>query len=155
MNNFNGVAEVVAALDSAPVYRLKKTWDVCLFPYFFFGNFALMSLKGLPETKKDIIQQMRDTVGPMKAYARLREKLHTATPPCIPYLGMYLTDLTFIHDGNEDLVEGRKVNFFKCVMMSDVLREIQLYQTTRFQQTPNPGFKVFCFSSFLWLYLLT
>jgi hypothetical protein len=56
---------------------------------------------------------------------------------------MYLTDLTFIHDGNPDIVPGTKmVNFGKCVLISDVLREIQLYQQTRFMQAPNPQFKV-------------
>lgn len=85
---------------------------------------------------------MRDIVGPMKAYQRLRERLHTATPPCIPYLGMYLTDLTFIDEGNPDLIDDKMVNFGKCVMISDVLREIQLYQQTKFTQVMNPLFKV-------------
>lgn len=54
---------------------------------------------------------------------------------------MYLTDLTFIDEGNHDLVGGM-VNFTKCMMISDVLREIQLYQQTKYAPTINPQFKV-------------
>jgi hypothetical protein len=58
-------------------------------------------------------------------------------------VGVYLTDLTFIHDGNPDILpETKMVNFGKCVLISDVLREIQLYQQTKFTQVLNPQFKV-------------
>jgi son of sevenless-like protein len=52
-------------------------------------------------------------------------------PPCIPYLGVYLTDLTFIEDGNKDYVtdEGL-INFDKRRKISTVIREIQQYQQT-------------------------
>lgn len=56
---------------------------------------------------------------------------------------MYLTDLTFIHEGNQDLMPNTKmINFGKCILISDVLREIQLYQQTKFTQVLNPLFKV-------------
>lgn len=54
---------------------------------------------------------------------------------------MYLTDLTFIDEGNSDIIQGM-VNFSKCMMISDVLREIQLYQQTKYNQKMNPLFKV-------------
>ena len=41
------------------------------------------------------------TDGNRKAY---RQCLGAATPPCIPYLGVYLTDLTFLEEGNPDFV---------------------------------------------------
>ena len=34
-----------------------------------------------------------------------RDFIHSANPPCVPYLGVYLTDLTFIEDGIPDKIK--------------------------------------------------
>ena len=61
-----------------------------------------------------------------------RRHLHSVDPPCIPYLGVFLTDLTFIEDGNHDYVSDSKVliNFDKRRKISMVIRDIQQYQQT-------------------------
>jgi hypothetical protein len=49
----------------------------------------------------------------------------------VPYIGIYLTDLTFIEDGNPKYIDG-KINFAKCRQFADVIRDIQTYQNTRY-----------------------
>ena len=49
----------------------------------------------------------------------MREALHRCDPPCIPYLGMYLTDLSFIEEGTPNFTEdGGLLNFSKMRMVS-------------------------------------
>lgn len=49
----------------------------------------------------------------------MREALHRCDPPCIPYLGMYLTDLSFIEEGTPDFTPDRLLNFSKMRMVSE------------------------------------
>jgi hypothetical protein len=45
-----------------------------------------------------------------------------------PNLGLYLTDLTFIEDGNPDLIEGGLINWVKRRRLANVIKDIQQYQ---------------------------
>jgi hypothetical protein len=45
------------------------------------------------------------------SYRVYRDYLHSVIPPCVPYMGIYLTDLTFVLDGNPDKVEVFSFSF--------------------------------------------
>lgn len=57
-------------------------------------------------------------------------------PPCIPHIGVFLTDLTFIDDGNEDIVDNRFINFAKFRLVYRTIRGIGQYQDTQYNLTP-------------------
>jgi hypothetical protein len=124
LNNLNGVSEIVSGLNSSPVFRLKQTWGA------------------LPQRARDVFAQLDAIMQPNGAYKAFRDYLHTCRPPCIPYLGVYLTDLTFIEDGCKDVVmqgdkgsEVKLVNFEKCRKTARAIQEISQYQDTPFNLT--------------------
>jgi len=67
-----------------------------------------------------------------------------------PFLGVYLTDLTFIEDGNGDFVpdpnnpDKRLINFDKRRKISRSIAEIKLYQ-----QEPYPFYDIVEIQNFL------
>ncbi|KJE95510.1 hypothetical protein CAOG_05959 [Capsaspora owczarzaki ATCC 30864] len=117
LNNFNGLTAIVAALQNSSIYRLKNTWGM------------------LPATHKkvfDVLCQLTSNAGNYKIYRRM---LAAVKPPCIPYIGIYLTDLTFIRDGNPNEIlvgddQRSLINFSKRRMLSSVLVEMLQYQET-------------------------
>lgn len=52
----------------------------------------------------------------------MREALHRCDPPCIPYLGMYLTDLSFIEEGTPDFTPDGLLNFSKMRMVRRIFK---------------------------------
>lgn len=74
-----------------------------------------------------------------KSFKMYRHNLHHANPPLIPYMGMYLSDLTFIgkfifrlrltreEDGNPDQLDTL-INFEKRSLVFNALQEIMTYQ---------------------------
>ncbi|KNC49760.1 uncharacterized protein AMSG_11933 [Thecamonas trahens ATCC 50062] len=110
LNNLNGVMEVVAGLSNASVRRLKRAW-------------ARVDSKLIAE-----FDSLKSLTSNHRAYAMLRNHIRICKPPCIPYLGVHLTDLTFIEDGNDDQIDGGLINMVKRRMAANVIRDILQYQ---------------------------
>ena len=120
LNNFNSLLAMLAAFNSAAVYRLRATRALLPAPAraWYAAAMRLMNADG--------------------AYRHYREALRTARTPLLPYLGVALTDLTFIEDGNPDTVGGL-VNFRKRQLVHGVIADIQLYQQTPYRIAPDPA----------------
>jgi son of sevenless-like protein len=43
--------------------------------------------------------------------------LNRVDPPCVPYLGLYLSDLTFIEESSQDISDKKLINFSKMRMV--------------------------------------
>jgi hypothetical protein len=67
--------------------------------------------------------------------------LSQSAPPCIPYLGVHLSDLTFIEDGNPDTIRGL-INFTKRRFLFRVISEISRYQQNAYNLHPVPQIQV-------------
>ncbi|XP_066581022.1 ras-specific guanine nucleotide-releasing factor 2-like [Prorops nasuta] len=113
LHNYNGVLQICAAFTNSSVYRLKKTWEK------------------VSKTTKQNIERLQNIVSSDGRFRNLRDALHRCDPPCIPYLGLYLTDLSFIEEGTPNFTEDGLLNFSKMRMIAHVIREIR-----HFQQTP-------------------
>lgn len=79
--------------------------------------------------------QIKQTINKLQAvvcsdgrFRAMREALHRCDPPCIPYLGMYLTDLSFIEEGTPDFTPDRLLNFSKMRMVSDNIIQLTTLQ---------------------------
>ena len=82
---------ILAALGSASVHRLK-------------GSAQKMGAK--PRASWAALKALMAHDGSHREYrATLAAMRHT--PPFVPYLGIHLTDLTFIGEGNKDYVDGK------------------------------------------------
>jgi len=76
---------------------------------------------------------IKDIMSNDRSYSRYRTELKIANPPCLPYLGVFLTDLTFIEDGIPDFLltkDNRKdiINFEKLRKVAGVIEKILLFQ---------------------------
>uniref|UniRef100_A0A8C4DGQ4 Ral GEF with PH domain and SH3 binding motif 2 n=1 Tax=Dicentrarchus labrax TaxID=13489 RepID=A0A8C4DGQ4_DICLA len=106
MNNLHAVMAVVSSLQSAPIFRLTKTW-------------ALLSRKDKATFDRlDYLMSKEDN------YKRLRDFISSQSMvSCIPYLGMYLSDLTYIdsaYPSTGSILENEQ----RSNLMNNILRII-------------------------------
>ncbi|KZV81038.1 ras GEF [Exidia glandulosa HHB12029] len=126
LQNFSSMTAIVAGINSPAIRRLKRTWD--LLTVRFTTLFDSLE-KSLEEAKN------------FNTYKAFMSKI---TPPAVPFLGVYLTALTFNQDGAKDNIPGKDpngpmlINFQKRHKAAEVLREIKRYQQMPYNLTPVP-----------------
>jgi hypothetical protein len=78
---------VVMALQSAPIYRLQKTWAVKIMKSMMIVIEFLMLFQGLSKRDRTTFSNLKEFVSSNENWKRLRHHLTNTKLPCIPYLG--------------------------------------------------------------------
>lgn len=74
LNNFSTLFAVLAGLNSSTIMRLKKTWDVLSVKY------------------RVVMDRLRGVIEHTKNHAAYRARLREVTGPCLPFLGLILSE---------------------------------------------------------------
>uniref|UniRef100_UPI00358E88D9 rap guanine nucleotide exchange factor 1-like isoform X2 n=1 Tax=Myxine glutinosa TaxID=7769 RepID=UPI00358E88D9 len=109
LNNFNSYLAILSAIDSVLIRRL-----------------------GWQKSLLDRLDEQRGILDSTSSFRAYRAALTAAHPPCIPYLGLVLQDLTFGHLGNPDCIDG-KVNFAKRWKQFAILDGVKRFQKCHYE----------------------
>ncbi|KAI0181767.1 ras GEF [Hypoxylon sp. FL1284] len=120
LNNYDGLMSIVCSLNNSVISRLRKTWE-------------LVSPK-----RREMLKSLQAIVEPANNNKVLRTRLQNHVPPCLPFLGMFLTDLTFVDIGNPATKQlpgaGSNdngltvINFDKHNRTAKIIGELQRFQ---------------------------
>lgn len=117
LNNLHSLFAVTSALKSASVHRLDKTWS-CV-------------------SKKDrqAFEKLANIFCEDNNWSNLRKIIDKLKLPCIPYLGIYLTDLVFIDLAHPYTKAGLEPEQ-REIKMNNILRVISIYQNSDYSHLP-------------------
>ncbi|KAJ7482050.1 ras guanine nucleotide exchange factor domain-containing protein [Mycena galericulata] len=110
LNNFSTMAAITAGLTTPPIRRLKRTWEQVNQRYMAQFNACEM------------------TIDSNKNFTKYRSMMTSVIPPCVPFIGVFLSTLQFMQDGNPDNLQGNLVNFWKRQKASEVINDIKRWQ---------------------------
>ncbi|KAJ8141377.1 hypothetical protein OY671_005455 [Metschnikowia pulcherrima] len=127
-NNFSSMTAIISALYSSPIHRLKKTWA-------FVTKDTMTRL-----------QNMNKLMNSSRNFNEYRDMLKfIGAEPCVPFFGVYLSDLTFVYHGNPDqlLNRTRMVNFAKRAKTVEIVTGIDRFKQVHYNFHTVPDIQTF------------
>jgi len=114
LNNFFSLQAFICGLNSSAVNRLKHT------------------MERVSSQHLQTLEELEQLMSMENSYKRYREALRVAIPPRIPHLGVYMTDLTFIDEGNSDYY-GKLINFQKRALVGRMIEDVECHRKEKYQ----------------------
>ncbi|CAN7994002.1 unnamed protein product, partial [Ixodes hexagonus] len=105
--NFNSMFAILSGLGHGAVSRLRSTWDK------------------LPTKYQKMFEDLQELMDPSRNMCKYRNLINSEQmrPPIIPFYPIVKKDLTFIHFGNDTIVDSL-VNFEKLRMIAKEVRQL-------------------------------
>lgn len=109
--NYQGLLEISLGLTNSSVQRLKA-W------------------RRLDKEYIDIYSKISEIMSPIKNWKNYREQIEKdEDKPCVPYVGLYLSDLTFIQDGIPSHTKDGMINWKKIMKINNIIKKIKQIQS--------------------------
>ena len=116
MGSFNAMMAVMSALSTATISRLTKT------------------KAALPRSVQALHRSLKEVIASRRSFSLLRKATHEAERPVIPFLGLYLTDLTMTSEGNPDYFGPNKLpHWRKFDLLGRIVQELASFQEQPFE----------------------
>ncbi|KUI67590.1 Cell division control protein 25 [Cytospora mali] len=128
LHNYDALMAIICSLNSSTITRLRKTWDI------------------VSPKRREMLKALQAVVEPAQNHKALRGQLAEHVPPCLPFQGMFLTDLTFVDIGNPatkqlqgaDGKDMTVINYDKHSRTAKIIGELQRFQVSyRLTELPD------------------
>ncbi|XP_043322470.1 ral guanine nucleotide dissociation stimulator-like 3 [Cervus canadensis] len=129
LRNFSSLRAILSALQSNPIYRLKRSWGAVSRELLStFRKLAqIFSDENNHLSSREILFQ-EATQGPQEEDVPTGSLSSKLPPGPIPYLGTFLTDLVMLDTALPDMLKGDLINFEKRRKEWEILARIQQLQ---------------------------
>ena len=114
MRNFQSLGAFHGALTSAPIFKLKSAWSYVPAKHII---------------KFEEIKIIFQTTNNM---SNLKKLMRNAKPPMIPYIGIFLSELVSIDEGNRMRKNDGSINFSKLMRLNNQINSILIHQQNKY-----------------------
>ncbi|KAM5238038.1 ral guanine nucleotide dissociation stimulator-like 3 [Ctenodactylus gundi] len=130
LRNFSSLRAILSALQSNPIYRLKRSWGaVSREPLSTFRKLSqIFSEENNHLSSREVLCQEEAAEGPQEEDSPPEHLFSKLPPGPVPYLGTFLTDLVMLDTALPDMLEGDLINFEKRRKEWEILARIQQLQ---------------------------
>lgn len=117
--NYQGLLEIIGGLKNTSVTRLARTWAK------------------LPTKYSDMLQTLSNIVDPDQNWKNYRRTIEAEKGACVPYFGLFLSDLTFIFDHGPMKQEDGRINWKKADQLTAIVSSVKRLQRRAYAFGPD------------------